>query len=197
VASAVNTYLTNGNKNGAALANPADDTTLTNLYNEDVTTPGFIRLPVCNPAMAYAAWNQVGGPSVGVDNYPCIGPQLIGFCDTSSFHGDTTAASPLVSDCQLLVKSLLDRAPYDRVEHTVPVGAQSSIEQYGTCVFGVQGAGSGNANYHVGGQDMVDLITDAIRQFAFNGKVGASGGMNCKGNIKDQWVEWGLYHSNP
>lgn len=194
-ASAVNTYLDNSSKNGAPLANPANENTLEDLYDEKMNTPGFIRLPVCDPAMAYAAWTQQDGPSVAVPNYPCIGPQLIGYCDTSSFEGDTTNGSPLVSDCELLVKDLLDRAPTDRVKHTVAVNFQSSIEQHGTCVFGVYGKGEGNADYRVGGQDMVDIITDAIRQFSWNGKVGAHGSMNCKGTIKDQWVTWGLYHS--
>ncbi len=165
-----------------------------------MTTPGFIRLPVCNPGVAFAAWSQDGGPSVEVDNYPCIGLQSIGYCDTSTFQGDTTDASPLVSDCQLLVQDILDRGQYQRVEHNVLTGPQSSIESHGTCVFGVQSdyvAAKANAAYKVGGQDIIDLITDSISRFSYNGKVGASGGMDCKGDLSSQWVKWSLYHSNP
>ncbi len=147
--------------------------------------------------MAFAAWSQENGPSTTVPGYPCIGPQLIGFCDTSSFTGDTTAASPLVSDCEQLCRNLQAGAATDRGIWTEPRIGHHSIASHGTCVFGVEGTGSAidNADYKVGGQDVVDLITDAIRQFTWEGKVGAHGFMDCKGTIKAQSVKWSLYHS--
>ena len=160
-----------------------------------MTTPGFIRLPVCNPAMAFAAWLQ---GHTEMDNYPCIGPQLSNLCGASSFYPDTTDASPLVSDCQQLVRNLQAGVAWDsgvfRVESFLEV--QHGIANYGTCVFGVQAIGTvGNVNFYVGSQDIVDLITNSIGQSTYNGKVGAHGSMPCKGTIHNQPVNWGLYHS--
>jgi hypothetical protein len=188
--------MANGNQNGAPVADPANGATFTDLDNQDVTTPGFIRLPVCSPDMAFAAWSQSDGPSTEVANYPCIPPQLLGYCDTSDFVDKTSAASPLVSDCQALIRKIQARAPADRVDHEVEngFGQQHEIEKEGTCIFGVQAIGKdGNIDFHVGGQDIVDIITTSIEKFGGSGRVGASGSMLCKGTVKSQWVEWGLY----
>lgn len=188
--------MANGNQNGAAIADPSNGATFTDLDNQDVTTPGFIRLPVCSPAMAYAAWSQMGGPSTEVDNYPCIGPQLLGFCDESDFVDKTSAASPLVSDCEQLMRNLQAGAATDRGDFLIEnaFGLQHAISNSGTCIFGVQGIDkNGNGDFHVGAQDIVDIITDSIKKFGSSGRVGASGGMFCRGTVKPQWVEWGLY----
>ena len=146
--------------------------------------------------MAFAAWSQLDGPSTEVDKYPCIGPQLLGYCGTSDFVDKTSAASPLVSDCQQLIRNLQAGAATDRGHFTIEnaIGSQHAIANYGTCIFGVQGIGKdGNGDFHVGAQDIVDIITNSIEMFGSTGRVGASGGMSCTGTVKPQWVEWGLY----
>ncbi|KAK9444431.1 chitinase [Metarhizium brunneum] len=68
------------------------------------------------------------------------------------------------------------------------------IEEYGNCRFGVEGDGkNGNIDFNIGGQDIIDIINDAIRMFGSSGRVGAKGNMDCKGTIKKQNVDWGLY----
>jgi hypothetical protein len=51
--------------------------------------------------------------------------------------------------------------------------------------------------FNVGNQDIIDLVNESIRRFEWNGRVGASGKMNCQtGQLKDKLdVTWGLYHS--
>ena len=61
------------------------------------------------------------------------------------------------------------------------------------CKFGVQGNAKGNVQYWVGSQDIVDIITSAIKMYGSGGKVGAKGVMTCKGDVARQQVEWGLY----
>jgi hypothetical protein len=51
----------------------------------------------------------------------------------------------------------------------------------------------GNVNFVFGGQDVIDIINESIKQFASNGRVGAKGNMNYNGNVKGQPVLWGIY----
>lgn len=48
-------------------------------------------------------------------------------------------------------------------------------------------------NFVVGGQDVIDIINEAINQFGGDGRIGAKGNMDCKGNSKGQAVKWGIY----
>jgi hypothetical protein len=74
------------------------------------------------------------------------------------------------------------------------IGSQHQLVQFGSCAFGVQGQGkNGNVDFYIGAQDIVDIITDSVRQFGGSGKVGAKGVMSCDGTVKGQQVEWGLY----
>ncbi|KAL4907339.1 hypothetical protein BDW74DRAFT_176116 [Aspergillus multicolor] len=53
---------------------------------------------------------------------------------------------------------------------------------------------NGNVEYYVGGQDVIDIINDAIAKFGnSDGKIWAKGLMNCNGNNHSQVVEWGIY----
>ncbi|KAG2017090.1 hypothetical protein GB937_005687 [Aspergillus fischeri] len=75
------------------------------------------------------------------------------------------------------------------------IGSQHQLVQYGTCAFGVQGKGkNGNVDFHIGAQDIVDIISDSVRQFGGSGKVGSKGEMSCKGTVKGQTAEGALYH---
>ncbi|RAK98081.1 glycoside hydrolase [Aspergillus ibericus CBS 121593] len=71
---------------------------------------------------------------------------------------------------------------------------QREIASHAGCHFGVEATKTAaNVNFKVGGQDVIDLINDAIAPFARDGRIGAKGNMNCNGNIKSQPVQWGIY----
>ncbi|EAW24042.1 uncharacterized protein NFIA_036140 [Aspergillus fischeri NRRL 181] len=53
---------------------------------------------------------------------------------------------------------------------------------------------NGNVDFHIGAQDIVDIISDSVRQFGGSGKVGSKGEMSCKGTVKGQTAEGALYH---
>jgi hypothetical protein len=186
---AVQTYQQNGNQNGGGLANPLDSGTFDNLYNQDVTTPGYIRIPVCSPEMAYTAWDAPNGKG---PNYPCSLPLGRDDCGASTFVDQTSAASPTVADCMQIVHNIQNTDGEWEVENAVE--DQHQLVQAGTCKFGVQGTViNGNVNFFVGSQDIVDIITSAVQQFGGSGKVGAKGDTSCKGTVKGQAVTWGLY----
>ncbi|PMB64044.1 hypothetical protein BM221_010210 [Beauveria bassiana] len=192
---AVRTYKKNGNTNGAPPADPRDSVTADDLLKQDITTPGFIRLPVCSPEIAFRAWDGPGGDSrLTTPNYPCVALKLPDRCSDSTFVDQTSGASPLVSDCEMIIKNLQNGD--GRADHEVEnaIGRQHQLDQYGSCKFGVQGKGkNGNIDFHVGGQDIVDLIRDSIDRFGGSGRVRAKGRMKCDGTVKKQDVEWGLY----
>lgn len=115
-------------------------------------------------------------------------------CGASTFVDQTSGASPPVSDCRALIKKIQDRSEPTDHEIENAIGSQHQIEEYGECKFGVQGSGKhGNIDFHVGGQDIIDLINDSINKYGSSGRVGAKGSMSCKGTVKDQDVDWGLY----
>ena len=191
----VRTYIDNGNKNGAPVADPSDTATLDDLYENDITTPGFIRLPVCSADLAWKAWDA-GVPdrdSSQWDIYPCNVPEGLNLCGDSTFVGQTTEASPSIDDCLQIVENI--RGTDGKWNPENAVGEQHEGPHYGSCAVGFQSldVGNGNINYHVGSQDVVDIIHESIDRFAWNGKVGAKGHMKCKGTVGPQPIEWGLY----
>ncbi|EGX87986.1 Glycoside hydrolase [Cordyceps militaris CM01] len=194
ITGAVRTYRKNGNINGAPPADPRDSVTMDDLLNQDITTPGFVRIPVCSPEVAFRAWDGPGGVSaLTAPNYPCAA-LLPDHCGDSTFVDQTSDASPLVSDCETLIKNLQNGDGQADHEVENAIGSQHQLDQYGSCKFGVQGKGkNGNIDFHVGGQDIVDLIRDSINRFGGSGRVGAKGRMDCDGTVKKQDVEWGLY----
>lgn len=187
------TYEANNNKNGASAADPSDDKTLEALFDQDVTTPGFIRLPVCSAEKAHKAWEQPK-PDTSNPNYPCVDLPLPDLCGDSTFVDQTSGASPKSSDCLQIAKNIGKGGTWD-VEAIVSNHHQ--LLQYGTCVFGVEAMGvTGNVQVFLGAQDIIDVITDAVDKFGGSGKIGAKGKMKCNGNIKRQEIEWGLYHDD-
>jgi hypothetical protein len=177
------------------MPDPSAEDTFDDLFNTDYTTPGFVKIPVCSPDVAGTAMAQVDPTT---PNWPCVvppQPPSPNDCGTSSFTDATSNASPLVTDCQQIVTNIQGTTGEWEVE--AATGKQHQLVQYGTCAFGVTAAaGKGDVDIHVGAQDIVDLITSSISMFASNGKVGASGTMNCKGDVNDDSTLWGLY-TNP
>ncbi|KAJ3483725.1 hypothetical protein NLG97_g7237 [Lecanicillium saksenae] len=168
---------------GVTLTELITGSTAEDLVKEDVTTPGFVRLPVCSPETAFKAWDGPEGDArTKTPNYPCAALLLPNRCGDSTFENQTSGASPKVSDCETIVKNLQNGDGKASHEVDNAIGKQHQLDQFGSCRFGVQGKGKhGNIDFHVGGQDSIDLINDSIKKFARDGRV------------KGQSVEWGLY----
>ena len=104
----------------------------------------------------------------------------------------TSATSPPVSDCLQLIKNIEGTDGKWDIENAI--GNQHQIAQFGRCRFGVTGLNKkGNIDFHVGTQDIIDIINDSINKFGGSGRVGSKGRMSCRGTVKGQDVEWGLY----
>ncbi|KAF7554695.1 hypothetical protein G7Z17_g2698 [Cylindrodendrum hubeiense] len=193
ITGSVRTYIKNGKKNTDASVDTTDSDTLLSLLDIDITTPGYIRLPVCSPERAYQSWDT---SSTGSSTYyPCDVPPGIDNCGDSSFEDNTSDASPTVDDCKTIITNIEGDATTEWT--TLVVGEeQREIASYGSCAFGVEATETtGNANFQVGGQDVIDIINSAINRFGGSGNIGAQGEMDCNGNIKDQGVKWGIYHT--
>ncbi|KAK4154152.1 hypothetical protein C8A00DRAFT_14725, partial [Chaetomidium leptoderma] len=68
---AVRTYEHNGRKNGAGVAKISNRPTVNDLVNIDITTPGYVRIPVCGPAEAYANWLAIDNADRRDPGFPC------------------------------------------------------------------------------------------------------------------------------
>lgn len=156
----------------------------------DITTPGFIRLPVCTSDVAHAAWSLVSDKDTA--NWPCTVAPSKDDCGSSTFINQGSDASPSVEDCMGIVKNIQGTQGEWEIENAVE--QQHQIVQNGKCKFGVQGKKiNGNIDFFVGAQDIVDIITEAVAQFGSGGVVGAKGNMDCKGDVSTVPIEWGIY----
>ncbi|GFF82243.1 killer toxin subunits alpha/beta [Aspergillus udagawae] len=134
-------------------------------------------------------WDQSSGPYTNVPNYPCIPHQAPDHCGDLTIVDQTSDASPSVSDCMQIVNIQNTDGDWEVAN---AIGNQHQLMQFGSCAFRVQGQGkNGNIDFNVGAQDIVDIITDSVRQFGGSGKVGAMGVLPCDGTVKGQQVEWG------
>lgn len=191
ITGSVRTYKQNGQKNGGSSPDPRDGGTIDNLLKVDVTTPGYVRLPVCSPERAFQSWDTSSKGSS--DNYPCDIPPGKNDCGDSSFENQTSDASPSVDDCLAIIKNIQGDGGTEWTTQVVGKN-QREIAKAGSCAFGVEATNvNGNVNFKVGGQDVIDIINEAINRFGGGGKVGAKGDMSCNGNVHGQDVKWGIY----
>ena len=112
-------------------------------------------------------------------------------CRDYTYASATSDASPLVTDCQDIITNIQGT----NGEWTTGVDQDRKIVSAGTCNMDVQSTNTvGDVSFHVGAQDVINIINYAIANYASNGKVGASGTMTCDGNVNsNQGVKWGLY----
>ncbi|KAK8074334.1 chitinase [Apiospora phragmitis] len=182
ITGSVRTWRQNGKANGG---------TIDNLLQVDVTTPGFMRLPVCSPERAFQSWDTTKKGSSA--NYPCDIPPGRDTCGDSTFENQSSGASPKVEDCLQIVRNIEGDGSTDWTTQVVGKN-QREIAKSGSCHFGVEATKvNGNVNFVVGGQDVIDIINEAVKQFGGDGRVGAKGNMDCNGNTKQQAVKWGIY----
>ncbi|GES66671.1 hypothetical protein ATETN484_0016021800 [Aspergillus terreus] len=191
VTGSVRTWIKNGRENGASVADPTNDGTMSDLMEVDVTTPGFMRIPVCSPKHAFQSWDTADKDSS--PNWPCDNPPGKDECGDSTFVDQTSDASPKVEYCLQIIKNIEGDGSTSWTTQVVGEN-QREIASLATCHFGVEATkADGNVDFKVGGQDVIDIINDAIARFARDGLVGAKGEMKCNGNIKSQPVLWGIY----
>ncbi|KAL2847859.1 putative necrosis-inducing factor-domain-containing protein [Aspergillus pseudoustus] len=187
----IRTWAANGGENSDKYPDPTHAETVNNLMDVDVTTPGFMQIPICSPGRAYESWDKSKPGSRTF--YPCHIPPGIGYCGQSSFTDQTSDASPKIEHCRTIIKNI-QGDPTTDFTHQVVGKPHREILHPESCHFGIEAAAvNGNVEFKVGGQDVIDIINDAISQYGRGGLIGAKGFMNCNGNVKTQAVEWGIY----
>jgi hypothetical protein len=194
VTGAVRTWKQNGYKNGGAISDATNKNTVADLINQDITTPGYIRLPVCKPDYAFKAWDNPERADKKDPNWPCVYTKGRSECYDITFEDQTSDASPSVSDCQGIIRNI---GGTDGRWDT-GIGPQKRLVLFGNCAVGVQNDGvKGSVDYFTGAQDLVDIIQGSMDRFGGGtGKIGAKGTMTCQGNASKQPVKWGLYYYN-
>ncbi|PLB49726.1 hypothetical protein P170DRAFT_447329 [Aspergillus steynii IBT 23096] len=192
VEGSVRTWFENVKENGG-LADPTNKETIDDLLDGNITTPGFIRIPVCSPERAFQSWDTAKPGSS--EFYPCDIPPGRDTCQESTFEDQITDASPSIDDCLTIIENIEGDGTSDWT-HWVVGMPHREILWAGTCAFGVEATKvHGNVDFVVGGQDVIDIINESVKRFGRDGKVGAKGEMNCNGNIRQQPVLWGIYHT--
>ncbi|CAG8893424.1 unnamed protein product [Penicillium egyptiacum] len=149
ITGSVRTWKQNGKANGGGFADPTNRGTIDNMMDVDVTTPGFMRIPVCSPERAFRSWDTAKPGSS--DFYPCDIPPGKGNCGTSTFIDVTSNGSPLVEDCLTIIKNIEGDASTD---YTTLLGGknQREIVSHVSCRFGVEATEEGgNVDFVVGG----------------------------------------------
>lgn len=193
ITGAVKTFKQNGETLGGGIADATDSGTFDALVKDDITTPGYIRLPVCSETRARKSWDNADLTDSVRDQagYPCNANNGKDYCGDSTFEDQTSDASPPKDDCKVIIKNIEDT---DGSWNTF-IEQQRELVHFGECKFGVTGKGrKGNSNFDVGAQDIIDILNTAMDKFGGDtGKIGAKGTMQCNGNIKKQKVEWGIY----
>lgn len=113
--------------------------------------------------------------------------------DAHDYDNETSGASPLISDCEIMKNNIKGGGDWK----VYPDGRHHQLIQAGTCAFGVEGQGINSARFKIGNGDIYNMITNSIRDFGKDGKVGASGIIGCglqgaEGAID---VKWNILHN--
>lgn len=187
---AVSTWMQDGKNNDAKPADPTDPKVMSRLIEEDHTTPGYVRLPVCDENLALKNWKDSDdNKSLKTkDHFPCNSRDNPTFCGASTFVDQGSDASPPISDCLGIVKNIHGG------DYNKGVGVHHKLLTNGKCVFGVYGGAHGSVTYRIGDQDVIDAINGAVKRFSrSDGKIGAKGVFSCQGDASQEEVTWGLF----
>jgi hypothetical protein len=193
VEGSIRTWIQNGRKNGGGSVDVTNGATVDSLSSGDITAPGYIRIPVCSPERALQSWETTNKGSSA--NYPCDIPPGRNLCGVSTFVDQTSAVSPKVEDCLQVIRNIEGNGGWQH-EQITGGWLQTAIgDSHDSCRFGVEATGSTtpNAVFWIGGQDVIDIINEAIKKFGGSGRVSAYGEMACNGNIQHQSMKWGIY----
>ncbi|KAB5511420.1 hypothetical protein GE09DRAFT_690361 [Coniochaeta sp. 2T2.1] len=187
VIGSVQTWNKAGQKNGVTIDPVAAGATLLDM---GVTTPGFVNLPVCSPDRAFQSWKTTGKGSSA--NYPCDIPPGIGHCGDSNF--ENRGGSAKGADCLQIIRNI---EADGSTEWSQGITGQREILSFGSCHFGIERTGGtgGAVMFKVGGQDVIDIINEAVKQFGQGDTFGARGTMSCDGTTAGTHVNvmWGIY----
>jgi hypothetical protein len=163
------------------------------LTAKKILAAGVMSIPVCPINMAWAAFNTQGASSQ--PGYPCI-TVLEADCDLITYAGDSSCASPLVHDCQVMINNFMDSG-----SHAVDVGGPHQIANFGSCAFSVHGPASGASQYYVGLQDIIDIVQASIGNGSLYNPdlpsvIGAGGTMSCRASPSGREdVVWAIDYS--
>lgn len=173
------TYEANDKKNGGSYPNIKDIETFKNLVADDVTSPGTINIPVCTENRAAVSYDSAINNEAIFDDpiYPCVENNGRDWCRSSTFEKDDADKRPAVGDCLQIVKNI-DNSKGD---HTVGIGSEKNIQDFGECAFYTKGYAEGNVVYRIGNQDIIDIIRDCVKQFEEDGRVACKGHTTCNG----------------
>ncbi|KAM7212489.1 hypothetical protein V8F06_012111 [Rhypophila decipiens] len=198
VKGAINTWIANSMKNGAepGSVDVDDRAAMDALFSQDLTTPGFVSLPVCSPGIAWKSWREsdggVGSPGKGsTPNWPCDPPKGTSKCGEYEYDegNDTNDDSPLVRDCEQIIRNIQGDTETDWDQDVV--GKPWRHIKADGCSFSFRASKiNGNSKFYVGGQNVIDLIEQSVKDKAKNGRISASGHMTCGGSAVKQWTEW-------
>ncbi|KAK5654618.1 hypothetical protein OQA88_6939 [Cercophora sp. LCS_1] len=137
VIGAVRTWKYGGEKNGAVMDPVIIGRNFIGSSREaQVSTPGVVKLPVCSPDRAFQSWNTAGKGSS--PNFPCDVPPGKSHCGPSTFEDQTSGASPIVSDCQQIIRNIEGDGS---TEWTQGIAGQREIVKHGSCRFGIERTG--------------------------------------------------------
>ncbi|PGH10805.1 hypothetical protein AJ79_05278 [Helicocarpus griseus UAMH5409] len=176
--------------NGAGFADPTNKGAI-DLLDVDVTTPGFMRIPVCSPERAFQSWDTSKKGSS--EHYPCDIPPGKSHCGDSKFVDQTSDASPKVEDCLAIMRNIEGDGGSDWTTQVIGK-SQCRIVRAGSCNFGVEATKvNGNVNFKVGGKMSSILSMIQLRCLVKAGSLEHKGDMQCHGNVKKQPVKWGIY----
>ncbi|KAI1073355.1 putative necrosis-inducing factor-domain-containing protein [Whalleya microplaca] len=116
-------------------------------------------------------------------------------CGDSSIFAATCDLSANVPDCQALIdyhnahQGMWEFGNWDRMRGE----SFQTLAKSGDCAFGVSVINSQWTAIDVGGQDIVDLIIQSWN-YAYGGKVGTYGQMQCGEGTAIPVIAWALYH---
>ncbi|KAH6631034.1 hypothetical protein B0J18DRAFT_379787 [Chaetomium sp. MPI-SDFR-AT-0129] len=184
---AVRAWIAKGKDNDVDARDAMAQAALDDVMASDDAQVPFTNLPVCSADRALQGWTHTTAGSS--DSYPCGTLPGINACGDSTFVDQTSDASPLVSDCLQIIKNIEGDPTTSYSPPTI--NGQSGIA-WGPkgCTFGVEVTEpTAVTNMYIGGQDIIDIINDAVKKFGGSGKVGAKGNMVCNGLP----ILWGLY----
>ncbi|KAM0433159.1 hypothetical protein ACHAQK_009337 [Fusarium lateritium] len=84
-------------------------------------------------------------------------------------------ASPLVKDCQTIIKNIEGDAG-TLWKHLVVGKPHREILTFGNCAFEIEAtAVNVNAHLNFGGQDVIGIINTVVEKYGQGGKIGANG----------------------
>jgi hypothetical protein len=188
----VRTYVNNNRVNTGKVADYNNQKTIDDLMNVDVTTPGYIHMPVCSPGRAFESWDTSDKGSSS--NYPCDNPPGRNDCKDSNFIDETgDDSNATVEECKQIIRIIQGDGSTD---WTIQIIGHEyrEIARSGECSFGIEASKTnGNVEFVIGGQDVIDIINTAIERYGSGGKLAVKGQMACKGNVKDQATTWYRY----